>query len=174
MNNKEDDIKYSILLERLEKQQDDFFERSRNTDVKLGIMLALISAIFVYIIPDMIIGKADNFNNCLNNYGIYSLILIILLDIAIITLLLIDISFALIALKTKRAEGPSPTMFGKEKFKKNIVEIQKNAIEKYEDMLKNNLKKELKKNNKLDLCIILTLISAFVIVFERILNILFF
>ena len=37
----ENDTKNRMLLERLEKQQDNFFERCRNTDVKLGIMIAI-------------------------------------------------------------------------------------------------------------------------------------
>lgn len=172
MNN-EDDTKYEFLLERLEKQQDNFFERSRNTDVKLGIMIALISAILVYILPNMLLSKI-NVYNWINDYGIFTLILIILLDISIITLLLINVSFALIALKTKKAEGPAPAMFGEEKLNKSKADIQTNAIKNYESMLKNNLKKEEKKNNKLDVCIILTLISIFAIVLERIICILIF
>ena len=166
-NNNNNTNKYELLLTRLEEQQKNFFERSRNTDVKLGIMIALISAILVYLLPNMLIGNIDVVE-WVNNQCIFDLIFIILLDISIIALLLIDISFALIALKTKKAEGPSPAMFGEEKIKMNHQKILINAIIHYENMLKNNLKKEENKTKKLDVCIVLTLISIFIIVFERI------
>lgn len=172
-DNNNENSKSELLLTRLEKQQDNFFERSRNTDVKLGIMIALISAILGYILPNMLIGNIDIIK-WVNNECIFDLIFIVLLDISIIALLLTDITFALIALKTKKAEGPSPTMFGEEKIKKSKQEILLNAIKNYESMLKNNLKKEEKKNKKLDVCIILTLISIFAIVLERIIYVFIF
>lgn len=162
--------KQEKLLERLERQQDDFFERSRNTDVKLGIMIALISAIWIYFFPNMIIEKIK-FSEWINNNCLICLLLLVLLDLSIVVLLIIEMFFALLALKTKKAEGAAPSMFGEEKLKKSISYIQSNAIRNYERIITNNLKKEEKKNKKLDICIILTLISIGLLVLEKVIYI---
>lgn len=43
-----DNKKVEFMLQELNKQQEQFFERTRNCDVKLGFIITLISGLLIY------------------------------------------------------------------------------------------------------------------------------
>lgn len=161
--------KLEFMFHELSKQQQGFFERMRNCDTKLGILIALISGIILYVIPNI----QNIFSiDWITENGLLFFIILLLLDIAIISLLFIGFICSLLGIKTKKAIGIGPKLFGEGNLNRNKNEILKKAIIMTEETINFNLKEERKKNKKFDISIILTIISLGLIIVKKIIWIL--
>ena len=146
-------------------QQQNFFERARNCDVKLGIIIALISGIILYVIPNI---EDIFYIEWINQNGLAFFLILFLLDIAIVSLLFIGLIFALSGIKTRKASCIGPKMFGKSNLDKNKYEILKKAVTDTEEIIEFNLNEEKKKNKSFDISVILIIISFGLIIINKI------
>ena len=158
--------KYEIMLEKLEKQQEEFYERTRNCDVKLGFILALLSAIIIYIMPNLELTHifSKEWINA-NGLGLFSILLLV--DLAILSLLYIALFYALVGIKAKIHYNIGPRYYGKSNMKCSKKKLLVYAIE----YIEKNLKAEDKKNKQFNISLILTIISMGLIIAEFILKI---
>lgn len=166
-NNDEIRHSYEFRLERLETQQNEFFNRTRNCDVKLGILIALISAILLYIIGNLKVNTIMSIQWIQDN-GIYLFIIYLLIDIAIVSLLYIALFFALLAIKTHHTDTIGPAFYGDLNLDSSHIELLKLAIHDTEKVIEKSLLIEKKKNKKFDISIILTIISISLIIVEKV------
>lgn len=102
-NDEMNGMKYGFMINELNQQQQNFFDRMRNCDTKLGIIIALISGIILYAISNLSIREIVSLE-WINNHNLILFILLLLIDISIIVLLYTSIIFALIGIKTKKSQ----------------------------------------------------------------------
>lgn len=162
--------KYEIMLEKLEKQQEEFYERTRNCDVKLGFILALLSAIIIYIMPNLELTHIFS-KEWINENGLGLFSILLLVDLAILSLLYIALFYALVGIKAKIHYNIGPRYYGKSNMKCSKKKLLVYAIEYMEKNIEKNLKAEDKKNKQFNISLILTIISMGLIIAEFILKI---
>lgn len=141
-----DNKKVEFMLQELNKQQEQFFERTRNCDVKLGFIITLISGLLIYFFSN------NSFKEILSvdwiiEHNILIFIILLFIEASIVSLLLISLVFALIGIKTRKGYIVDSKLYIKNNLSYNQL-IEKN-IELTEKALTKNIKEESKKINVL-------------------------
>lgn len=137
-----DEKKVEFSLQELNKQQEQFFERTRNCDVKLGFIITLISGLLIYFFSN------NSFKEILSvdwiiGHNILIFIILLFIEVSIVSLLLISLVFALIGIKTRKGYVVDYKLYKKNNLSYNQL-IEKN-IELTEKALEKNIKEENKK-----------------------------
>lgn len=155
-----DNKKAEFMLQELNKQQEQFFERTRNCDVKLGFIITLISGLLIYFFSN------NSFKEILSvdwiiEHNILIFIILLFIEASIVSLLLISLVFALIGIKTRKGYIVDSKLYIKNNLSYNQL-IEKN-IELIEKALTKNIKEESKKNKCFNVSLIITIIVIFII-----------
>lgn len=155
-----DNKKAEFMLQELNKQQEQFFERTRNCDVKLGFIITLISGLLVYFFSN------NSFKEILSvdwiiEHNILIFIILLFIEVSIVSLLLISLFFALIGIKTRKGYVVDSKLYEKKDLTYNQL-IERN-IELTEKALTKNIKEENKKNKCFNVSLIITIIVIFII-----------
>lgn len=155
-----DNKKAEFMLQELNKQQEQFFERTRNCDVKLGFIITLISGLLIYFFSN------NSFKEILSvdwiiEHNILIFIILLFIEASIVSLLLISLVFALIGIKTRKGYIVDSKLYIKNNLSYNQL-IEKN-IELIEKALTKNIKEESKKNKCFNISLIITIIVIFII-----------
>ena len=155
-----DNKKAEFMLQELNKQQEQFFERTRNCDVKLGFIITLISGLLIYFFSN------NTFKEILSvdwiiEHNILIFIILLFIEVSIVSLLLISLVFALIGIKTRKGYIVDSKLYIKNNLSYNQL-IEKN-IELIEKALTKNIKEESKKNKCFNVSLMITIIVIFII-----------
>ncbi len=155
-----DNKKVEFMLQELNKQQEQFFERTRNCDVKLGFIITLISGLLIYFFSN------NSFKEILSvdwiiEHNILIFIILLFIEASIVSLLLISLVFALIGIKTRKGYIVDSKLYIKNNLSYNQL-IEKN-IELTEKALTKNIKEESKKNKCFNVSLMITIIVIFII-----------
>ena len=155
-----DNKKAEFMLQELNKQQEQFFERTRNCDVKLGFIITLISGLLIYFFSN------NSFKEILSvdwiiEHNILIFIILLFIEASIVSLLLISLVFALIGIKTRKGYIVDSKLYIKNNLSYNQL-IEKN-IELIEKAITKNIKEESKKNKCFNISLIITIIVIFII-----------
>ena len=155
-----DNKKEEFMLHELNTQQEQFFERTRNCDVKLGFIITLISGLLVYFFSN------NSFKEILSvdwiiEHNILIFIILLFIEVSIVSLLLISLVFALIGIKTRKGYIVDSKLYIKNTLSYDQL-IEKN-IELTEKALTKNIKEESKKNKCFNVSLIITIIVIFII-----------
>lgn len=155
-----DNKKAEFMLQELNKQQEQFFERTRNCDVKLGFIITLISGLLIYFFSN------NTFKEILSvdwiiEHNILIFIILLFIEVSIVSLLLISLVFALIGIKTRKGYIVDSKLYIKNNLSYNQL-IEKN-IELTEKALTKNIKEESKKNKCFNVSLMITIIVIFII-----------
>ena len=155
-----DNKKVEFMLQELNKQQEQFFERTRNCDVKLGFIITLISGLLIYFFSN------NSFKEILSvdwiiEHNILIFINLLFIEASIVSLLLISLVFALIGIKTRKGYIVDSKLYIKNNLSYNQL-IEKN-IELTEKALTKNIKEESKKNKCFNVSLMITIIVIFII-----------
>lgn len=155
-----DNKKAEFMLQELNKQQEQFFERTRNCDVKLGFIITLISGLLIYFFSN------NSFKEILSvdwiiEHNILIFIILLFIEASIVSLLLISLVFALIGIKTRKGYIVDSKLYIKNNLSYNQL-IEKN-IELTEKALTKNIKEESKKNKCFNVSLMITIIVIFII-----------
>lgn len=144
-----DNKKAEFTLQELNKQQEQFFERTRNCDVKLGFIITLISGLLVYFFSNNNSFKEILSVDWIIEHNILIFIILLFIEVSIVSLLLISLFFALIGIKTRKGYVVDSKLYEKKDLTYNQL-IERN-IELTEKALTKNIKEENKKINVLTL-----------------------
>ncbi len=147
-------------LQELNKQQEQFFERMRNCDVKLGFMITLISGLLIYFFSNNTLKEILSFD-WITEHNILIFVIVLFIEVSIVSLLLISLVFALIGIKTRKGCIVDSKLYVKNDLLYKQL-LEKN-IELVEKALNKNIKEENKKNNCFDVCLIIAIIVIFII-----------
>lgn len=155
-----DNKKVEFMLQELNKQQEQFFEMTRNCDVKLGFIITLISGLLIYFFSN------NSFKEILSvdwiiEHNILIFIILLFIEASIVSLLLISLVFALIGIKTRKGYIVDSKLYIKNNLSYNQL-IEKN-IELTEKALTKNIKEESKKNKCFNVSLMITIIVIFII-----------
>ena len=155
-----DNKKVEFMLQELNKQQEQFFERTRNCDVKVGFIITLISGLLIYFFSN------NSFKEILSvdwiiEHNILIFIILLFIEASIVSLLLISLVFALIGIKTRKGYIVDSKLYIKNNLSYNQL-IEKN-IELTEKALTKNIKEESKKNKCFNVSLMITIIVIFII-----------
>ena len=155
-----DNKKVEFMLQELNKQQEQFFERTRNCDVILGFIITLLSGLLIYFFSN------NSFKEILSvdwiiEHNILIFIILLFIEASIVSLLLISLVFALIGIKTRKGYIVDSKLYIKNNLSYNQL-IEKN-IELTEKALTKNIKEESKKNKCFNVSLMITIIVIFII-----------
>lgn len=156
-----DNKKAEFTLQELNKQQEQFFERTRNCDVKLGFIITLISGLLVYFFSNNNSFKEILSVDWIIEHNILIFIILLFIEVSIVSLLLISLFFALIGIKTRKGYVVDSKLYEKKDLTYNQL-IERN-IELTEKALTKNIKEENKKNKCFNVSLIITIIVLFII-----------
>ena len=160
--------KLKFMLQELNTQQQQFLERTRNCDVKLGFIIAFLSGILVYTLPGMKLKEIWSVD-WIKNHNLTLFVVLLLIEISIITLLITAIIFAINGIKTKKGKRIDYSLYGEQNLKTTQKEILERSIKNIEKALNINIEKEHKKNQQFNISTILSIISIFLLIIREVL-----
>ncbi len=155
-----DSKKIEFMLQELNKQQEQFFERTRNCDVKLGFIITLISGLLIYVFSN------NTFKEILSvhwiiEHNISIFVILLFIEVSIVSLLLISLVFALIGIKTRKGHVIDSKLYVKNDL--TYKQLLEKNVELAEKALNKNIKEENKKNNCFNVSLIMAIIVIFII-----------